>query len=71
MIEEKTFISSFDILPSGHINIRKTNQVLKDGKIIAETYWRCALEPNDPSAEEVLNEPFYLNLAQTAWNNLN
>lgn len=71
MIEEKTFISSFDILPSGHINIRKTNQVLKDGKVIAETYWRCALEPNDASAEEILNEPFYLNLAQTAWNNLN
>lgn len=71
MLEEKIFISQFDIKPNGSINVRKTNQVLKDGKVIAETYWRCALEPNDSSAEEVLNEPFYLNLAQTAWNNLN
>lgn len=69
MLEEKTFISQFDVLPTKHINVRKTNQVLKDGKVIAETYWRCALEPNDSRAEEVLNEPFYLNLAQTAWNN--
>lgn len=67
MLEEKTFISSFDIQPNGCINVRKTNQVLKDGKVIAETYWRCALQPNDPSAQEVLNEPYYYNLALTAW----
>lgn len=67
MIEEKTFISQFDIQPNGSINVRKTNQVIKDGKVIAETYWRCALQPNDPSAQEVLNEPYYYNLAIVAW----
>lgn len=67
MIEEKTFISQFDIQPNGCINVRKTNQVLKDGEVIAETYWRCALQPNDTSAQEVLNEPYYYNLAMVAW----
>lgn len=68
MIEEKSFISLFDIQPDKSINIRKTNQILKDGKVIAETYWRCVLYPNDERTEQVLNEPFYFNLAQTAWN---
>lgn len=67
MIEEKTFISSFDIIQNGYINVRKTTQVIKDGKVISETYWRCALYPDDPQAEEVLNEPYYLNLARAAW----
>lgn len=67
MLEENTFISQFDIQPNGCINVRKTNQVIKDGKVIAETYWRCALQPNDPSAQEVLNEPYYYNLAVVAW----
>lgn len=67
MIEEKTFISSFDVLPNKCINVRKTNQIIKDGKVIAETYWRCALEPNDPSAQSVLNEPLYLDLANYIW----
>lgn len=71
MFEEKSFISQFDIQPDGSINVRKTNQVLKDGNVISERYWRCVLHPNDDRTQEVLNEPFYLNLAQTAWNNLN
>lgn len=70
MLEEKTFISQFDIQPDGSINVRKTNQVIKDGVVIAQTYWRCALSPNDPMAQEVINEPYYLNLAQVAWSSL-
>ena len=68
---EQTFISQFDVRNDGNILVRKTTNVLRDGAVIATTYWRCVLEPNDPSATQVLgDEPFYLNLAQEAWANL-
>lgn len=65
--EEKSFISSFDIQPNGCINVRKTNQVLKDGEVIAENYWRCVLAPNDPQAATVLDEAYYASIATYAW----
>lgn len=66
--EEKTYISEFNVQPSGSINVRKTTEILKDGSVISQTYWRCVLAPNDPQAAEVLGaEPYYLNLANSAW----
>lgn len=70
MLEEKVYISQFDVRPDGRINLRKTTEIFKDGESISSTYWRCVLEPNDPNAADVLNEPFYYNLAQLAWNSL-
>lgn len=68
---EQVRISEFNVLPDGKINIRKTTEVLKDGVVISSTYWRCVLEPNDPQAATVLaDEPYYLNLATVAWENL-
>ena len=65
--EEVTYISQFDIQPNGCIGVRKTTEVLKDGVVISQTYWRCVLTPNDPQAATVLNEPYYLNIANYAW----
>lgn len=65
--EEITYISEFNILRTGCINVRKTTEVLKDGQSISQTYWRCVLEPNDPQAATVLDEPYYLNIANYAW----
>ena len=67
MLTERTFISQFDIQPNGFINVRKTNEILRDETVISSTYWRTVLEPNDPQASEVLNEPYYYNLALAAW----
>ncbi len=65
---ENVFISEFNILPSKSIGVRKTTEVLKDGAVISQTYWRCVLSPHDPQAEAVLgDEPYYLGLAQEAW----
>lgn len=64
---ENTFISQFDIQPNGSIGVRKTTEVLKDGVAISSTYWRCVLSPSATIDTEVLNEPYYANLAQTAW----
>jgi hypothetical protein len=69
--EEKTYISEFNIKSDGSINVRKTTEILKDGSVISQTYWRCVLAPNDPQAAEVLGaEPYYLNLANSAWASL-
>lgn len=65
--EEVTYISQFDIQPNGCIGVRKTTEVRKDGKSISQTYWRCVLPPSDTVDIEVLNEPYYANLAQAAW----
>lgn len=71
MLTEHTFISLFDIKPSGSINVRKTTEIRRNGVTISQTYWRCVLAPNDPQATEVLgDEPFYLALAQQAWASL-
>ena len=68
---EIVYISQFDIQPNGCIGVRKTTDVLKDGVVISSTYWRCILAPNDPQAAEVLGaEPYYLNLANSAWASL-
>jgi hypothetical protein len=67
MFEEKVFISAFDVMRDNRIAVRKTTQVSKNGEVIASSYWRCVLSPNDPQAAEVLDEPFYLDLANFAW----
>ena len=65
---ENVFISEFKILPSKSIGVRKTTEVLKDGAVISQTYWRCVLAPHDPQTQAVLgDEPYYLTLATEAW----
>jgi hypothetical protein len=64
---EVVYISEFNIQPNGCIGVRKTTDVLKDGVVISSTYWRCVLSPSEAIDTEVLNEPYYANVAQTAW----
>jgi len=64
---EVTYTSQFDIQPNGCIGVRKSTDVLKDGVVISTTYWRTTLVPNDPQAATVLDEPYYLNIANYAW----
>lgn len=64
---EVVYISEFNIQQTGCIGVRKTTDVLKDGVVISSTYWRTTLEPNDPQAPTVLDEAYYLNIANYAW----
>lgn len=66
-LSEKVFISLFSIERNNCISVRKTTQIEKDGAIVASSYHRWILTPNDPQADEVLDEPFYLDLARYAW----
>ena len=66
-LEEKTFISQFNCLPDGTIGVQKTTQILKDGVVVSESYWRTVIGVNDPEAATVLDEPYYFNIATYAW----
>ena len=66
-ISEVTYISQFDIQPNGCIGVRKTTDIVKDGVVISSSYWRCVLVPNDPQAATVLDEQYYLDIANYAW----
>jgi hypothetical protein len=70
MITEQTKISHFNIRPDGQIEVRKTTDIIKDEAVIASTHWRTVLEPNDPRADEVLDETYYRDLATSAWESL-
>jgi hypothetical protein len=66
-ITEDIYISEFNVQRTGSIGVRKTTDVVKDGAVIATSYWRTVLAPNDPEAAVVLNEPYYLDIATYAW----
>jgi hypothetical protein len=68
MIEEITYISGFNVNANGTIEVRKTTDVVKDGVVIASSYWRGVLAVNDPSADEVLGiDTYYANIATYTW----
>lgn len=68
MIEEITYISGFNVKLDGSIEVRKTTDVVKDGVVIASSYWRGVLAVNDPSADEVLGvDTYYANIASYTW----
>ena len=66
-ITEEIYISQFNVERNGSIGVRKTTDVVKDGEVIATSYWRTVLVPNDPEASTVLNEQYYLDIATYAW----
>ena len=68
MIEEITYISAFNVKADGSIEVRKTTDVVKDGVVIASSYWRGVLSVNDPTADEVLGvDTYYGNIAAYTW----
>ena len=66
-LSEVTYISQFNVQRDGSIGVRKTTDIIRDGEVISSTYWRCVLAPNDPQAPTVLNEQYYLDIANYAW----
>jgi len=66
-LEETTYISQFNIMPNGTIGVQKTTDITNDGVVVSSSYWRCVLVPNDPQATTVLDEQYYLDIANYAW----
>jgi hypothetical protein len=66
-LEETVYISQFNIMPNGTIGVQKTTDITKDGIVVSSSYWRIVLVPNDPQATTVLDEQYYLDIANYAW----
>ena len=47
MLEEKSFYLWEKQTEIGHIGVRRVDQVIKDGNVISQNYWRCVLSPGD------------------------
>ena len=47
MLEEKSFYLWEKQTEFGHIGVRRVDQIIKDGEMIAQTYHRCVLSPGD------------------------
>ena len=68
MIEEIIYISGFNVKLDGTIEVRKTTDVVKDGVVIASSFWRGVLAVNDSTADEVLGvNTYYANIASYTW----
>lgn len=68
MIEEIIYVSAFNVNADGTIEVRKTTDVVKDGVVIASSFWRGVLSVNDPTADEILGvDTYYHKIADYTW----
>ncbi len=51
-LEEKSIVDKIEVLLLGQIQVRRRDQVLKDGTEIAATYHRHVLNPGDDLTNE-------------------
>ena len=47
MLTEQTIIDKLEVLPTGDVQVREANQVLKDGAVIASNYHRRVISIHD------------------------
>lgn len=63
-LEEKSVVDKIEVLLQGQIQVRRRNQVLKDGVEIAATYHRHVLSPGDDLTNE---DPRVIAIAEATW----
>jgi len=63
-LEEKSVVDKIEVLLLGQIQVRRRDQVLKDGVEIAATYHRHVLSPGDDLTNE---DPRVVAIAEATW----
>lgn len=63
-LEEKSVVDKIEVLLNGAIQVRRRDQVLKDGTEIAATYHRHVLSPGDDLTNE---DPRVVAIAEATW----
>jgi urease accessory protein UreE len=63
-LEEKSVVDKIEVLLQGQIQVRRRDQVLKDGVEIAATYHRHVLSPGDDLTNE---DPRVVAIAEATW----
>ena len=63
-LEEKSVVDKIEVLLLGQIQVRRRDQVLRDGTEIAATYHRHVLSPGDDLPNE---DPRVVAIAEATW----
>jgi urease accessory protein UreE len=63
-LEEKSVVDKIEVLLLGQIQVRRRDQILKDGTEIAATYHRHVLSPGDDLSNE---DPRVVAIAEATW----
>ena len=63
-LEEKSVVDKIEVLLNGAIQVRRRDQVLKDGVEIASTFHRHVLQPGDDLTNE---DPRVVAIAEVTW----
>ena len=63
-LEEKSVVDKIEVLLSGQIQVRRRDQILKDGVEVAATYHRHVVNPGDDVSNE---DPRVAAIAAATW----
>jgi len=63
-LEEKSVVDKVEVLLNGSIQVRRRDQILKDGVEVAATYHRHVINPGDDTANE---DPRVVSIAEVTW----
>jgi urease accessory protein UreE len=63
-LEEKSVVDKIEVLLAGQIQVRRRDQILKDGVEVAATYHRHVLNPGDDLTNE---DPRVVAIAEATW----
>lgn len=63
-LEEKSVVDKIEVLLLGQIQVRRRDQILKDGVEVAATYHRHVLSPGDNLTNE---DPRVVAIAEATW----
>jgi urease accessory protein UreE len=63
-LEEKSVVDKIEVLLTGQIQVRRRDQILKDGVEVAATYHRHVLNPGDDITNE---DPRVIAIAEATW----
>lgn len=73
MLSERSIIKQIEILDSGHIQVQKANQIIREEgteqeEIVSTEHWRTVIDPLDIVTAEQILGPEKINIAKAAWN---
>lgn len=63
-LEEKSVVDKIEVLLDGTIQVRRRDQIIKDGVEVAATYHRHVVSPGDDLSEE---DPKVVAIANAIW----
>ena len=63
-LEEKSVVDKIEVLLSGQTQVRRRDQILKDGVEVAATYHRHVVNPGDDTSAE---DPRVAAIAAATW----